>query len=98
MAGTKNNWQNGAQNYRAFLLRCWQEGDLENGEEPGASLAWRFALVPIDDEPGAKGFACLEDLFGYLHDQLIQGGRSIKNKGVRSDGGLKFSRLENPCR
>jgi hypothetical protein len=70
MAGINNNWQEGERNYRAFLLRCWQEGQLPNEEEPRAALAWRFALVPIDDEPGAKGFACLEDLFAYLGAEL----------------------------
>lgn len=94
MAGTKNNWQNGAQNYRAFLLRCWQEGQLENGEEPGESLTWRFALVPIDDEPGAKGFACLEDLFGYLHGQLIQVGRPTIHQGESETVGPILPRLE----
>lgn len=36
----------GAQNYRAFLLRCWQEP----GAGPGESPIWRFTLVQMGKE------------------------------------------------
>ena len=94
MASAKNNWQNGAQNYRAFLLRCWQEGQLPDEGEPGESLAWRFALVAIDDEPGAKGFACLEDLFDYLRGHLIQAGRPAIRERESEAVGPILPRLE----
>ena len=70
MSGSKNNWQDAGRNGRSYLLRCWQEGQPSGGD-PGA-LIWRFALVPIDDQSNPKGFACLEDLFGYLRGQLLQ--------------------------
>ena len=54
------------ENYRAFLLRCWQEP--EAGQASGA--AWRFTLVEAVDEAGKRGFACLEDLVGYLREEL----------------------------
>jgi hypothetical protein len=58
MAGTKN-WQDGAHNCRAFPLRCWQEG--QEGGKPGVSSEWRFALIPVDDQSGAGGLACLRE-------------------------------------
>ena len=54
------------EKYRAFLLRCWQEP--EAGQASGA--AWRFTLVEAVDEAGKRGFACLEDLVGYLREEL----------------------------
>ncbi len=79
MAGSKNGWQESAQNYRAFLLRCWQEWELENGGEPGESSIWRFALVQLNDKSSTKGFACLEELVDYLRGQLGQTAEYNKN-------------------
>jgi hypothetical protein len=67
MAGIDNGWQEGKQGYRAFLLRCWQERDVENVGEPEKSLVWRFALVQLNDQSSKKGFACLEDLQIFLN-------------------------------
>ncbi len=50
-------------NYRAFLLRCWQE----EGERDSQ---WRFTLVQIGDEEDKKGFGCLEDVMAYLSETL----------------------------
>ena len=46
-------------NYRAFLLRCWQDEE-----------EWRFTLVQVDDDHIKKGFASLEDVFSYLCGEL----------------------------
>ena len=81
MAGIDNSWQQGKQGYRAFLLRCWLERDVENGGEPDQSFVWRFALVRLNDQSRKKGFACLEELFDYLHGQLRQAGEERKNLG-----------------
>ena len=94
MTCIENRWQDGAQNCRAFLLRCWQEEEPENGGEPGEYFVWRFALVPLNDRSSRKGFVCLEDLFDYLHGQLSQAGRPTKNKGVSTAVGSNPSRLE----
>ena len=94
MAGIENSWQESEGNYRAFLLRCWQEEELKNGGEPGESINWRFALVQLNGRSSKKGFACLEDLFDHLHDQLSQAGEPIKNQGVSPAVGSKLSRLE----
>lgn len=53
--------------YRAFLLRCW----LEPGVGKPGEAAWRFTLVKVGDgEAGQKGFASLDDLVGYLRQDL----------------------------
>ena len=50
-------------NYRAFLLRCWQ--DEEDGEP-----RWRFTLVEAGDEGSKRGFASLEEVVGFLQEEL----------------------------
>ena len=54
------------ENYRAFLLRCWQEADTG----PAGGAAWRFTLVQMGQGQTRKGFACLEDLVAYLRGEL----------------------------
>ena len=54
------------ENYRAFLLRCWQEPKAGQAGEP----AWRFTLVEAGDEAGKQGFACLEEVVDYLAKEL----------------------------
>jgi len=73
MAGPKNNWQDSAQDHRAFLLRCWQEEKLENWEEPGQSFTWRFCLVKSGDKQTQRAFANLESLVAYLRQELSAG-------------------------
>jgi hypothetical protein len=52
-----------AQDYHAFLLRCWQE-------ETNGAPVWRFALVQLGDKGPKRGFASLEDLTAYLQSTL----------------------------
>ena len=54
------------ENYRAFLLRCWQEADAG----PAGEAVWRFTLVQMGEGQTKKGFACLEELLAYLRDEL----------------------------
>ena len=54
------------QNYRAFLLRCWQEADAG----PAGQAAWRFTLVQMGEGQTKRGFASLEDLISYLQGEL----------------------------
>jgi hypothetical protein len=70
MAASKNNWHDAGQNCRSYLLRCWQEGELTDGKEPGEPLAWRFALIPVNDQSNGRGFACLEELCACLSLEL----------------------------
>ncbi|UCH58791.1 MAG: hypothetical protein JSV61_11300 [Anaerolineales bacterium] len=55
--------QGNLEEYRAFLLRCWQAVS-------GDKSTWRFSLVQIRDEERKLGFACLEELFLYLKGEL----------------------------
>jgi hypothetical protein len=54
------------EDYRAFLLRCWQEP----GAGPGGEPAWRFTLVRVENEGGQRGFASLAELVEHLRQEL----------------------------
>ena len=54
-----------AEQYRAYLVRCWQE----KPEPEGASI-WRFSLLRVGSSDARSGFATLEDLFAALADEL----------------------------
>lgn len=47
------------ERYRAFLLRCWQEGE-----------AWRYSVESAGDEEGRRGFGSLEALVAWLQAAL----------------------------
>lgn len=49
--------------YRAFLLRCWQEGS--DGRHD-----WRFTIVYLADGQIKHGFASLDEVFAYLQNAL----------------------------
>ncbi|MDQ4075769.1 MAG: hypothetical protein M3220_05910 [Chloroflexota bacterium] len=51
--------------YRAYLLRCWQEQSVHEGN----MLMWRFSL----EDPhtgGRQGFATWEGLVSFLYGEL----------------------------
>ena len=52
--------------YRAYLLRCWQEGEAALGQEP----AWRFSVEEILHERRRQGFSSLEGLIAFLRAEL----------------------------
>jgi hypothetical protein len=52
--------------YRAYLLRCWQEGEAAPGEEP----LWRFSVEEISNERRRKGFTSLGALIAFLRAEL----------------------------
>ena len=52
--------------YRAYLLRCWQEKQVESSGLP----TWRFTLVRVGTNQAARGFASLENLTNYLQMEL----------------------------
>ncbi len=55
------NPSNERRRYRGYLLRLWQIGE-------GGSIAWRISLE--DPRTGERhGFASLNALFAFLHDQ-----------------------------
>jgi CRISPR/Cas system endoribonuclease Cas6 (RAMP superfamily) len=53
--------------YRAYLLRCWQEGDVETDQEP----LWRFSVEDVFGERCRQGFGSLEALVAFLRVELI---------------------------
>jgi hypothetical protein len=71
--------------YRAYLLRCWQEGEAASGKKP----LWRFSLEEIlpsapstgsgqrklkaPPERRRKGFSSLEALTAFLRAKLDNG-------------------------
>jgi len=70
MASSKNNWHDAGQNCLSYLLRCWQEEELPDREEPGAVVVWRFTLVPLNEKSSTKGFASIEELCASLNEEL----------------------------
>ena len=51
---------------RAYLLRCWQEGEAAPGKEP----LWRFSVEEILNERRRKGFSSLGALIAFLQAEL----------------------------
>ena len=69
MPENQKNWsevKGSGENYRAFLLRCWQEPEAGPEEYP----PWRFTLVEAGDNEGKLGFSSLEELVEYLRHEL----------------------------
>lgn len=64
--------------YRAFLLRCWCDGD------PISPNSWRFVVVEVD-QAHRHGFGTFEDLVSFLQAQLYGG--EVANKEVASTDG-----------
>ena len=52
--------------YRAYLLRCWQEGDVATDNEP----LWRFCVEDVFGERRRQGFGSLEALVAFLRVEL----------------------------
>lgn len=56
--------------HRAYLLRCWQEGEVAPGHEPH----WRFSVEEIpQDKQRRQGFNSLSALFAFLRAELVDG-------------------------
>jgi hypothetical protein len=51
---------------RAYLIRCWQEGD----DTPGAPPRWRFSAEEVLHDRRRRGFADLASLFAFLRAEL----------------------------
>ena len=55
------------QPYRAYLLRCWREGE----EVPGEAPHWRFSVEEILKERRRQGFDSLAALIAFLKAELV---------------------------
>jgi hypothetical protein len=60
--------------HRAYLLRCWREGEALAGQEP----FWRFSLEEVVPERRRKGFSSLEALLAFLRAELAGEGEEQK--------------------
>jgi hypothetical protein len=58
--------QNKQRPDRAYLLRCWQEGEAASVE----GFSWRFWVEEISHERRQKGFGSLETLFAFFQAEL----------------------------
>jgi hypothetical protein len=54
--------------YRAYLLRCWPEGEKGTDQEP----SWRFSVEDVFGERRWQGFGSLEALVAFLSVELIR--------------------------
>ena len=57
------------QPYRAYLLRCWQEGRALRGDE----VHWRYSLEKVLPKRSRQGFDDLESLVAFLRGELAEG-------------------------
>lgn len=55
--------------YRAYLLRCWQEGEAAPDRKPH----WRFSVEEILHKRRRQGFDSLETLVAFLRAELAGG-------------------------
>jgi hypothetical protein len=55
--------------YRAYLLRCWREREVEPAQEP----PWRFSVEEILGERRRVGFSGLRVLIAFLRTELAGG-------------------------
>jgi len=65
--------------YRAYLLRCWQEGEAAPGEEPRC----RFSVEEILHKRRRKGFDNLEALLDFLRAEL--GNEAMNNEAMNNE-------------
>ena len=86
MTGADDKWPEGERNYRAFLLRCWKEVDLQDGGEPADSCGWRFAMVQIDEDR-EQGFASLDELLNFLAREFAPDDSLVHTTAEESLGG-----------
>jgi hypothetical protein len=53
--------------YRAYLVRCWQEGEPSCDE----GHRWRFSVEEVLHERRQRGFSGLEALLAFLRTELV---------------------------
>ena len=65
-AAESSEAQSGVSPDRAYLIRCWQEGDLSSQ----GAVRWRFSAETVLHEASRRGFADLESLLDYLRTEF----------------------------
>ena len=63
---------------RAYLLRCWQEGNAAPEQPP----RWRFSVEEVLRKGPRLGFDSLEALIAYLQDELAAGSEEESSGGL----------------
>jgi len=53
--------------YRAYLLRCWKEGESTPGQEP----RWRFSIEGVLHKRRRRAFGSVQDLAAFLESELV---------------------------
>ncbi|MBE9508875.1 MAG: hypothetical protein IMY86_12615 [Chloroflexi bacterium] len=77
-----------SRRYRAYLLRCWQEGEAAPGKEPH----YRFSVEEILRKRPRRGFDSLEALVAFLRAELSSGrGETPEGKGPTREDTLQDS-------
>jgi hypothetical protein len=56
----------GKRLHRAYLVRCWQEGESTCDGKP----IWRFSVEEVLHERYLKGFGSLEEMIAFLRVEL----------------------------
>jgi hypothetical protein len=52
--------------YRAYLLRCWKEGETTPSEEPH----WRFSIEEVLHKRRRQAFSSVQALVAFLETEL----------------------------
>ena len=65
--------------YRAYLLRCWKEGETTPGEEP----QWRFSIEEILHKRRRQAFSSVQALADFLEIELAD----LTNNGIGQASG-----------
>lgn len=68
---------------RAYLLRCWQEGEAP----PGEKGRWRFSLEEVLHKRPRQGFDSLEALIACVQAELDDERSTIENTDEKLNRG-----------
>jgi hypothetical protein len=79
---------------RAYLIRCWQEGDA-------AELRWRFSAEEVLHERRRRGFADWASLLEYLRAEFPRSSSSRTSNssaelGSAGEGGSSLTNEDEP--
>jgi hypothetical protein len=61
--------------YRAYLLRCWQEGEPAPGEQPH----WRFSIEEVLLKRRRQAFNSVQALAAFLRTELNDQDDEVNN-------------------
>lgn len=56
--------------YHSYLLRLWQEQEIDVVQDDEPQMQWRCSLEEIGEEPRRRGFGSLEALMQFLENTM----------------------------